>query len=49
MNIWGFTPDLFSRNEELFKEFLVANRENITAEYYIPYVVNEIIKSGKNP
>lgn len=46
MNIWGFTTDLFSRNEELFKEFLVANKENITAEYYIPYVVNEIIRSG---
>ncbi|MCK9628155.1 MAG: sugar phosphate nucleotidyltransferase [Bacteroidales bacterium] len=46
MNIWGFTPDLFSRNEELFKQFLLTNKENITAEYYIPYVVNEIIKYG---
>ncbi|MEA5006553.1 MAG: nucleotidyltransferase [Rikenellaceae bacterium] len=46
MNIWGFTPDLFSRNEELFKEFLLTNQENLTAEYYIPYVVNQIVKSG---
>jgi hypothetical protein len=47
MNMWGFTPDLFSLGKELFTEFLLQNGEDLSAEFYIPYVVNRIIKSNK--
>lgn len=46
MNFWGFTPKCFEFGEKLFEEFLEANKENLKAEFYIPSVVNEILKSG---
>jgi bifunctional N-acetylglucosamine-1-phosphate-uridyltransferase/glucosamine-1-phosphate-acetyltransferase GlmU-like protein len=46
MNFWGFTPKCFEFGEKLFEEFLKANKENLKAEFYIPSVVNEILKSG---
>lgn len=46
MNFWGFTPKCFEFGTSLFEEFLEANQENIKAEFYIPSVVNEILKSG---
>ncbi|WP_269242640.1 nucleotidyltransferase family protein [Flavobacterium limnophilum] len=45
MNFWGFTPKCFEFGEKLFEEFLEANKENLKAEFYIPSVVNEILKS----
>ena len=47
MNLWGFTPDYFDYSEEYFKTFLSENIENLKAEFFIPLVVNELIKSGK--
>lgn len=47
MNLWGFTPDYFDYSEEYFKKFLKENSENLKAEFFIPLVVNELIKSGK--
>ena len=46
MNMWGFTPDYFNYSEEMFKTFLDENKANLKAEYYIPYAVNKLIKSG---
>ena len=46
MNFWGFTPKCFEFGEKLFEEFLEENKENLKAEFYIPSVVNEILKSG---
>ena len=46
MNFWGFTPKCFEFGEKLFEEFLEENKTNIKAEFYIPSVVNEILKSG---
>lgn len=46
MNFWGFTPKCFEFGEKLFEQFLEANKENLKAEFYIPSVVNEILKSG---
>ncbi len=46
MNFWGFTPKCFEFGEKLFEEFLESNKENLKAEFYIPSVVNEILKSG---
>ena len=47
MNMWGFTPDIFPHAEKLFIEFLKKNENEPKKEFYIPYVVNEAITSGK--
>lgn len=47
MNFWGFTPKFFEFGGKLFEEFLEANKENLKAEFYLPSIVNDILKSGK--
>ncbi len=47
MNFWGFTPKCFNFGNRLFEEFLEANKTNLKAEFYIPSIVNDILKSGK--
>ncbi|MGK0427412.1 MAG: dTDP-glucose pyrophosphorylase [Ulvibacter sp.] len=47
MNFWGFTPRCFEFGSELFEAFLEANTSNFNAEFYLPSIVNEILKSGK--
>lgn len=47
MNFWGFTPKCFEFGEELFLDFLEKNKSNLKAEFYLPTIVNEILKSGK--
>ena len=47
MNMWGFTPDYFTLSEEIFTEFLKKNILEPKKEYYIPFAVDTIIKSGK--
>ena len=47
MNFWGFTPKCFEFGGKLFEEFLEANSENLKAEFYLPSIVNEILKSQK--
>lgn len=44
MNMWGFTPDYFQYSEEGFVEFLKSNIDNPKAEYFIPTVVNKLVK-----
>ncbi len=46
MNMWGFTPDYFVHSDEAFVEFLNENIGNIKSEFYIPFVVNNLIKRG---
>ena len=46
MNMWGFTPDIFTHTEKLFKEFLKKNENEPKKEFYIPFVVNEAIDKG---
>lgn len=46
MNMWGFTPDYFKHSEELFKQFLVENHQNLKSEFFIPMVVNQLIVDG---
>ena len=45
MNFWGFTPDFFKQTEKEFKEFIVKNASQLKAEFYIPFMVNKIIKN----
>ena len=46
MNMWGFTPDYFQKSEKIFEEFLAKNINEPKKEYYIPFAVDCIIKSG---
>jgi len=46
MNMWGFTPDYFTKSGEIFKGFLAANGMELKKEYYIPYAIDCMIKSG---
>ena len=47
MNMWGFTPDYFTKSAEIFKTFLEDHITELKKEYYIPYAVDVIVKSGK--
>ena len=47
MNMWGFTPDYFAKSEKLFDAFLEKNIGEPKKEFYIPYVVDVIVKSGE--
>ncbi len=48
MNFWGFTTEYFDYSEEIFKRFLddENTKANLKAEYFIPYVVDLLIKRG---
>lgn len=49
MNFWGFTPDYFDYSEKMFREFLdsPSTMTNLKSEFFIPIVVDTLIKSGK--
>lgn len=47
MNFWGFTPDIFEYIEEDFIEFFKNNSQDPTAEFYLPSVVDKLIKTDK--
>ncbi len=47
MNLWGFTPGLFTQLEEKFPLWLKENGTKEKSEWYIPFVVDELIHEGK--
>lgn len=47
MNMWGFTPDLFTYLEKDFIRFLQDNINNEKAEFFLPFVIDDLIRSGK--
>lgn len=47
MNCWGFTPQLFTELEARFVKFLAERGKEMKSEWYIPFVVDELIKEGK--
>jgi NDP-sugar pyrophosphorylase family protein len=47
MNFWGFHPNVFDLAQQLFDEFLQSNHQNLKSEFYIPIIVNEMIKRNK--
>ena len=47
MNMWGFTPDYFAKSARLFDTFMEENIHEPKKEFYIPYVVDVIVKEGK--
>lgn len=46
MNMWGFTPDIFTNVENDFIEFLQNLKNPLKEEFYIPTVVDKMISSG---
>lgn len=44
MNMWGFTPDFFRYLEEDFTAFLDAKGNELKAEFYLPGVVDRLIR-----
>lgn len=46
MNFWGFTPNFFGHIDSMLTEFLSGSLANPKAEFYIPTVVNRLIKNG---
>lgn len=39
MNFWGFSHDVFDIATPLFEQFVIDNKENLKAEFYIPTIV----------
>jgi len=46
MNMWGFTPDFLGRMREQFIAFLQAHGHEAKSEWYIPAVVDAMIREG---
>ena len=47
MNFWGFHPTILEAIETQFRDFVLQNKDNPKAEFYIPKVVNTLIEAGK--
>jgi hypothetical protein len=47
MNMWGFMPSLFDYLEEGMIRFLEKNSASLKAEYFLPDLVDELIRMGK--
>ncbi|OGV68449.1 MAG: nucleotidyltransferase [Lentisphaerae bacterium RIFOXYB12_FULL_65_16] len=47
MNYWGFTPSLFDRLSSEFTEFLKTRGAELKSEFFIPTVVDTLIKRGQ--
>ncbi len=45
MNLWGFHPEFFKTLETHFHDFVKNNFKNPRSEFYIPLVINELIKN----
>ena len=46
MNMWGFTPSYFDVAGQQFEEFLTQRGQELKSEFYIPSVVDRLIKEG---
>jgi len=47
MNFWGFQPSLFMYLEELFIDFLRERGQEMKSEFFIPFAVDEFIRTGR--
>ncbi|MCB2222269.1 MAG: nucleotidyltransferase [Bacteroidetes bacterium] len=47
MNIWGFMPSYFEYLKSYFTRFIRENANNPKGEFYIPFVVNDLIKQTR--
>ena len=44
--MWGFQPDIFGYLEEGFITFLKQKGDELKSEFFLPFLVDELIKSG---
>ena len=47
MNMWGFSTNIFNYLEEGFVSFLKEKGNQLKTEFYVPILVDELIKTGK--
>ncbi|KAA8482626.1 nucleotidyltransferase-like protein [Arcticibacter tournemirensis] len=47
MNFWGFTPAIFEQAKPMFTRFVEANENNPKAEFFIPLMAEELVKTGQ--
>ncbi|MDQ3017177.1 MAG: nucleotidyltransferase, partial [Bacteroidota bacterium] len=47
MNMWAFYPSYFTYFEKEFNSFLDQHGSELKSEYYIPTLVDDLIKSGE--
>ena len=47
MNMWGFYPSYFTFFEADFDAFFKASGQELKSEYYIPSLIDSLIKSGE--
>jgi len=47
MNCWGFVPELFDELERRFPAWLEANGADAGSEWYLPFVVDELVREGR--
>ena len=47
MNLWGFTPDYFRYSRREFVRFLNKHIERAGREFFIPSVVDKLVKNGE--
>jgi dTDP-glucose pyrophosphorylase len=45
MNLFGFTPDIFGHLEEQFLAYIEKNINSAKAEFFIPYVADNLIRN----
>jgi choline kinase len=46
MNFWGLPASVFSYVQNLFVAFYAENRNDLKAEFYIPFVINKLIQEN---
>ncbi|RYF26394.1 MAG: nucleotidyltransferase [Flavobacteriales bacterium] len=46
MNFWGFTPAIFPITEKLFKEFALAHKSKPKAEFFIPLIGENLVRTN---
>ena len=46
MNMWAFYPDYFNYCEQMFRAFLESHGHELKSEFFIPLLVDELIKNG---
>ncbi len=47
MNLWGFNPSIFPHLEQQFAGFLAEHGGELKAEFFIPTVVDTLLKNGE--
>lgn len=46
MNMWGFLPSYFAYCDQIFTDFLKTEGDKLTSEFYIPSIIDELIKNN---